>query len=96
MVAVESVHISVYFDVLSLSEFGESEMERNEKPVRANSPGVSRDMCERWPSNLQGLQLCPEICKVLKTLNKCNQSFYFLILCTVPTLGSGTNLLTSD
>lgn len=52
MVAAESVDISVYFDVLSLSEFGESEMERDKKPVRANSPGVSWDMWEGWPSNL--------------------------------------------
>lgn len=55
MVATASVDISVYFDVLSLSEFGESEMERDEKPVRANSPGVTWGVCEGWPSNLQGL-----------------------------------------
>lgn len=69
-VAAESVDISVCFDVLSLPEFGESEMGRDEKPVRANSPGVSWGVCEGWPSNLQGLQLCWEICKVLTTLNK--------------------------
>lgn len=46
VVAAESVDISLYFDVLSLSElqdrsFEGSEMEGNEKPVKANSPGGS-------------------------------------------------------
>lgn len=63
VVAAESVDICVYFDVLSPSEFWDrsfekSEMEGNEKPVRANSPGVSRGVYEEWPSNLQGLRLC--------------------------------------
>lgn len=38
MVAAVSVDISVYFDVLSLSEFGESEMERNEKTCQSQQP----------------------------------------------------------
>lgn len=45
MVVVESVDISVYFDVLFLFEvqdrfFGELEMEGNEKFVRVDSLGV--------------------------------------------------------
>lgn len=44
VVAAGSTDISVYFDVFCLSElqnrsFEGSEMEGNEKPVRANSPG---------------------------------------------------------
>lgn len=46
MVTAGSVDISACFDVLSLSSrigiFGESVMEGNEKPVTANSQGVSR------------------------------------------------------
>lgn len=57
VVAAESVDICVYFDVLSPSEFWDrsfekSEMEGNEKPVRANSPGVSGGCMK------SGLQIC--------------------------------------
>lgn len=52
----------------------ESKMEGKEKPVRANSPGVSGGVCEGIAFNSTGIIAVPGD-KYLKLLSKCNLSF---------------------